>query len=110
MFLMTSIRAAIRGFRKSLGFVVLTTLSLALGLGVTVALLTVVNAILIRPLPYPDSKRVVYVQASAPGMGMDEAPGHRQVRAVSFPGNRGCQVFAPAPGRTKNSALSAAFE
>jgi putative ABC transport system permease protein len=71
--LMTSIRAIVRGFRKSPSFLVLTTLTLALGIGATVALFTVVNAVLIRPLPYPDPERVVYVQASAPGMGMDDA-------------------------------------
>lgn len=71
--LMTSIRATVRGFRKSPGFLVLTALTLALGIGATAALFTVVNAILIRPLPYPEPERVVYVQLSAAGMGLDDA-------------------------------------
>jgi putative ABC transport system permease protein len=73
MFLMTSIRATIRGFRKSPGFLILTALTLGLGIGATAALFTVVNAVLIRPLPYPEPERVVYVQQSAPGMGLDDA-------------------------------------
>jgi putative ABC transport system permease protein len=71
--LMTSIRATARGFRKSPGFLVLTALTLALGIGATAALFTVVNSVLIRPLPYPDPERVVYVQMSAAGMGLDDA-------------------------------------
>jgi predicted permease len=72
MFLMTSIRATVRGFRKSPGFLILTALTLALGIGATAALFTVVNAVLIRPLPYPEPERVTYMQMSAPGMGMDD--------------------------------------
>ena len=71
--LMTSIRATVRGFRKSPGFLILTALTLALGIGATAALFTVVNAVLIRPLPYPEPERVVYVQQSAPGLGLDDA-------------------------------------
>ncbi|MES1243843.1 MAG: ABC transporter permease [Acidobacteriota bacterium] len=70
--LMTSIRATARGFRKSPGFLVLTALTLALGIGATAALFTVVNAVLIRPLPYPEPERVTYIQMSAPGMGLDD--------------------------------------
>ncbi|HEX3126418.1 MAG TPA: ABC transporter permease [Thermoanaerobaculia bacterium] len=71
--LMTSLRATVRGFRKSPGFLILTALTLALGIGATAALFTVVNAVLIRPLPYPEPERVVYLQLSAAGMGLDDA-------------------------------------
>jgi putative ABC transport system permease protein len=71
--LMTAIRATARGFRKSPGFLFVTVLTLALGIGATAALFTVVNAVLIRPLPYPEPERVVYIQLSAAGMGVDDA-------------------------------------
>lgn len=71
--LLTAIRATVRGFRKSPGFLILTALTLALGIGATAALFTVVNAVLIRPLPYPEPERVAYVQQSAPGLGLDDA-------------------------------------
>jgi predicted permease len=71
--LTTSIRTTVRGFRKSPGFLLLTALTLALGIGATAALFTVVNAVLIRPLPYPEPQRIAYVQQNAPGMGMIDA-------------------------------------
>ncbi len=73
MSLATSMRATARGFSRSPGFLVLTVFTLALGIGATAALFSVVNAVLIRPLPYPEAESIVYVQQTAPGMGMDDA-------------------------------------
>ena len=55
------------GFRLLLrapGFAVTAILTLALGIGATTALFTVVNAVLLEPLPFPDSNKLVQVWRS----------------------------------------------
>ena len=54
-----------RGFRllhRSPGFAVAAVLTLALGIGATSAIFTVLNSVILRPLPFPDSERLVWIQ------------------------------------------------
>jgi predicted permease len=53
------------------GFTIVVTLTLALGIGATTAMFSVVNGILLRPLPYPDQDRLIELVHEAPGMGID---------------------------------------
>jgi putative ABC transport system permease protein len=71
MSLLTSLRSTARGFRRSPGFFLLAILTLGLGIGANSAIFTVVNAVLIRPLPYPEPERLVAVRHTAPGVGFD---------------------------------------
>jgi putative ABC transport system permease protein len=59
--MLTDLRHALRGFRRAPGFAAVAVITLALGIGGATAIFSVVDGILLRPLPYPEPSRIVRV-------------------------------------------------
>nr|MDP9121451.1 ABC transporter permease [Acidobacteriota bacterium] len=66
MSLVAQMRQVVRGLGRTPGFTVVAVGTLALGIGATVALFSVVDAVLLRPLPYRDADRLVVLGEKKP--------------------------------------------
>ncbi|HLK20382.1 MAG TPA: ABC transporter permease [Bryobacteraceae bacterium] len=61
------VRFALRGFARAPGFTAVAILSLGLGIGVNVAIFSMINMLLLRPLPVPDASRLVVLGSQQKG-------------------------------------------
>jgi predicted permease len=69
----SDLNVAIRGLARSPGYALAFVLTLGLGIGANTAIFSVVNGVWLRPLPYRDGDRLVYLRHSARGAGIDNA-------------------------------------
>ena len=75
--ILQDLKYSLRSYRKDAGFTVTAVLTLALGLAACITVFSVVDAILLKPLPYPDSDRIVIPWRQAPPslkLGYNELP------------------------------------
>jgi putative ABC transport system permease protein len=91
--LLQDIRFGCRLLRRSPGFAVAAILALALGVGATTAVFTLVDRVVLRPLPYGDPERLTMVWEADDSKGL----AHERISPVNFMDYRGLtQVFEDA--------------
>src|SRR5688572_30911622 len=94
------IRYALRTLRASSGLTLVIVASLAIGIGANTAIFSVVNALLLKPLPYPDPERLAVLWLRSPGINIPEdwpSPGqYIDVRTE----NRSFQEMSISQGRS----------
>ena len=72
--LLRDLRYGVRTLLRSPGFCAVAALTLAVGIGSNTAMFSVVNGMLLRPLPFPNRDRLVQVWATNPGKGWTRVP------------------------------------
>jgi predicted permease len=66
------LKHGLRLLRRSPGFAAIAIVTIALGIGATSAIFSVINAVALKPLPYPNSDRLVFLTSQFPTLGFDK--------------------------------------
>ena len=77
--LFQDLKFGLRMLTKNPGFTAVAVITLALGIGLTSAIFTVVNSVVLRPLPYPHPERLLLLQRSLPGRSFGNLSGAEYV-------------------------------
>src|SRR5689334_24837156 len=71
--LLQDIRYGFRMLLKHKGFTAVAVLALALGIGANTAIFSLVNGVLLRPLPFPNAERIIYFEGKNPAAGITDS-------------------------------------
>src|SRR5262249_55257878 len=71
---MNALRLAFRSLLKTPGFTIVAIITIALAIGASTAVFSLVNALLIRPLPYPTPNELVLLWEKFPAQGLERIP------------------------------------
>ena len=71
MEMLLELRQAAGRLRRQRGFTIASILTLGVGIGANVAMFAVVHGVVLNPLPFPQAERLVQLDHSAPGIGVD---------------------------------------
>jgi putative ABC transport system permease protein len=94
-------RYALRSLLRQPGFTFVAVLTLALGIGASTAIFSVVDAVVLRPLPYPDADRVVTVMERAP-----KFPNPISLSVLNFPDVRNQSRSFESVGAARNLTMN----
>src|SRR5687767_2275109 len=78
------LRYALRGLSRRPAFTFAAVLTLAVGIGATTAIFSVVYSVLIKPLPYPNAEDLVSVSHAAPGINITDGLGEDPTIALTY--------------------------
>ena len=83
--LWADVKFALRQLRKSPGFTITAIVTLAIGVGATAAMFSVIDAVVLRPLPYRDVNRIVDIQTNSSSgyWQMSSWPGYLEMRKLN---------------------------
>jgi putative ABC transport system permease protein len=117
--LVSDLRFAVRTLAARPVFTLVAVLTLALGIGVNSGVFSVVDALLLRPLPYRDPERLVWVKSTLPDIGMELTAGadylewrdgSRALESVAaFTDERFTYTGGDHPERLQGAQVSASF-
>ena len=116
------VRYGFRMLARNRGFTIIAVLTLALGIGANTAIFSVVNAVLLEPLPYKDPGKLVFVWSTMISQGIDisgsSAPDFRDWRgrnrvfsdmAASYYANVDLSAPGEVPARLRAVAMTPGF-
>src|SRR5262245_62361633 len=102
---MNDLKFAFRQLRKSPGFALVAILTLALGIGANTAIFSVVEGVLLRPLPFPNAERLVRIYEALDENGARSATLNLSDRTAARFREFGRDIFEDVAGGTGDASV-----